>query len=304
MPENQPSITALVTAFARAHHSQYDSPKIFDDYLAAQLFTPEEYSYFSQNLAKSLEYFDPEFAATSPGQAAALARVMQIHNGPVTLSRSRYTEDCLETAVRQGIRQYVVLGAGLDTFAFRRPEMLAALQVFEVDHPATQNDKRRRIARLGRDIPEALHFVPVDFSKDNLATALRGSEYDPQKLSFFSWLGVTIYLTRQAVLDTLQSIAGMAPAGSVIIFDYLDTDAFIPERTEKSVHLMQEVVRRAGEPIKTGFAPESFGEVLANLRLNLKENLRPSDIESLYFKGRTDNYHAKAHFYFAKAVVR
>jgi methyltransferase (TIGR00027 family) len=304
MPENQVSITALITAFARAYHSKYDSPKIFDDFLAPKLFTPEEQAYFGQNLAKSLEFFDPEFAASCPDQVTALARVMQIQNAPVTLSRSRYTEDSLETAVKQGVQQYVILGAGLETFAFRRPEMVKQLRIFEVDHPATQNYKKQRIAQLGWNIPEQLHFVPVDFSKDNPATALRESGYDPRKSSFFSWLGVTIYLTRQAVLDTLQAIAGMAPAGSIVIFDYLDTDAFIPERTEKSIQLMQEMVRRAGEPIKTGFDPETLARELATLGLHLEENLEPSVIEAHYFKGRTDDYHAKAHFHFGRAIVR
>lgn len=303
MPENQISITALVTAFARAYHSEYDSPKIFDDFLAPKLFTPEEYVYFSHNLAKSVEFFDPKFAATGPDETAALAHVMQIQNGPVTLSRSHYTEDCLEASVKQGVEQYVILGAGLDTFAFRRPDLLKKLQVFEVDHPATQNGKRQRIARLGWETPRQLHFVPVDFASDNLATALQQSGYDPQKTSFFSWLGVTLYLTRQAVFDTLQSIATIASPGSIIVFDYLDTNAFIPERTEKRVQLMQEVVRRAGEPVKTGFDPETLGELLAESGLSLAENLGPSDIEALYFKGRTDNYHAKAHFHFARVVV-
>lgn len=304
MPENRTSITALITAFARAYHSEYDSPKIFDDFLAPKFFTPEEYAFFSQNLAKSLEFFDPEFAASCPDQPAALARVMQIQNGPVTLSRSRYTEDSLETAVRLGVQQYVILGAGLDTFSFRRPELLKQLEIFEVDHPATQTDKRQRIARLGWEKPQQLHFVPVDFSKDNLAVALQQAGYDSQKTSFFSWLGVTLYLSRQAVFDTLQSIAAIASPGSVIIFDYLDTDAFIPERADKSIQRMQEVVRRAGEPMKTGFDPERFGEELAEFGLNLLENLGPQSIEALYFKGRNDDYHAKAHFHFARVVVQ
>ena len=304
MPENQISVTALVTAFSRAYHSEHDSPKIFDDFLAPKLFTPEEYAYLRQSLAKSLDFFDPELAATGPDEAAALARVIQIQNGPVTLGRSRYTEDCLEAAIKQGVQQYVILGAGLDTFAFRRPDLLKQLAVFEVDHPATQTGKQQRIARLGFEIPRQLHFVPVDFSSDNLETALRQSGYDPQKTSFFSWLGVTLYLTRRAVCDTLQSIARIASPGSSIIFDYLDTDAFIPERTEKSVQLMQEVVRRAGEPVKTGFDPETFGGFLAEFGFNLTENLGPSDIETLYFKGRTDDYHAKAHFHFARAAKR
>lgn len=104
----------------------------------------------------------------------------------LVVSRARYAIDCLEEAVRQGVKQYVILGAGMDTFAFRRPEMLEQLQVFEVDHPAKQDSKRHRLAELGWKQPAQLHFVPVDFTQENLATALTRTSYDPQKLSFFT----------------------------------------------------------------------------------------------------------------------
>ncbi len=303
MPKTQVSITALVTAFSRAYHSMNDSPKIFDDFLAPQMFTAEDHAYFNLNLAKSLEFFDPEFAATGPDQPTALARVMQIQNCPITLSRSRYTEDSLEAAVKQEARQYVILGAGLDTFAFRRPDLLKNLQIFEIDHPATQNDKRRRISELGWEIPVELHFVPIDFSKDNLAAALKNSAYDPSLRSFFSWLGVTYYLTREIIFDTLRAIAGITPAGSIVVFDYMDMDALIPEKVAKRTQLMQEVVRRAGEPMKTGFDPPALAVELAALRLQLEEDLSPVEIEDRYFKGRSDDYHVSEHIHFARVVV-
>ena len=109
----------------------------------------------------------------------------------MTLGRSRYTEDSLEKAVEQGVKQYVILGAGFDTFAFRCPEILEKLQVYEVDHPATQAFKRSRLAEAGWELPPQLHFVPVDFEQESLAEALTRSSYDPQAPSFFSWLGVT-----------------------------------------------------------------------------------------------------------------
>src|SRR5258708_15780862 len=138
MQEQQNGIPALVTAYSRAYHATHDSPKIFDDSIADQMFTPEEHVLFNQNLAGMLKALNPELAATNPDQATALAWVIQTINGPVTLSRSRYTEDSLEIAVQQGVEQYVILGAGLDTFAFRRPDLAARLQIFELDHPTTQ----------------------------------------------------------------------------------------------------------------------------------------------------------------------
>jgi methyltransferase (TIGR00027 family) len=181
--------------------------------------------------------------------------------------------------------------------------MVSQLQIFELDHPATQAFKRQRLAELGWEVPAFLHFVPVDFTKENLVTALKRTSYDPHQASFFSWLGVTYYLTRDVVFDTLRSMADIAPAGSTIIFDYLDTDAFVPERAASRVQRMLEVVRRTGEPMKTGFDPSTLAADLASIGLRLQENLSPLDIEERYFQGRADGYHAFEHVHFAQAVV-
>lgn len=303
MQDSQVSFTALISAFTRAYHAMHDSPKIFDDFLACRFFTDEEFTKIGRNMAEALKFFDPERAALCPDQATALGWTLRAQSTPITLSRARYAEDILETAVRQGVRQYVILGAGMDTFAFRRPDMLEQLQVFELDHPATQAFKRRRLAELGWEQPANLHFVPVDFTKESLAAALKGSSYDPKTLSFFSWLGVTYYLPRETAFDTLQTIADTAPAGSTVIFDYLDAEAFIPERAAKRVQLMQEAARRSGEQMKTGFEPSTLAAYLASAGLRLHENLSPSDIEERYFHGRTDGYRAFQHVHFAWAVV-
>lgn len=303
MQENRVSVTALITAFARAYHSTHDDPKIFDDFLAHHLFTEEEHSYLGFNLAESIKFFEPENAASYPDQAAALARAIQVYNGPTTLSRSRYTEDTLLALVEQGVEQYVILGAGLDTFAFRYSEMVGKLRVFEVDHPATQAHKCQRIADLGWECPAELRFVTMDFTKDDLVAVLKGSTYDPQALSFFSWLGVTMYLTRDEVFATLRAISDIAVAGSTIIFDYYDTDAFDPERSSNRAQKGIEIVRNAGEPMKGGFDPFTLADDMAGLGLRLQETLSPSDIQERYFKGRTDGYTAFEHAHFAKVVV-
>jgi methyltransferase (TIGR00027 family) len=303
LEENHVSLTALISAYARAYHALFDSPKILDDFLARHMFTDEEFTNMGRNLAMAVRFFDPERAASFPDQESALAWVMRNQSTPITLSRARYTEDMLELSVEQGVGQYVILGAGMDTFAFRRREMLSRLHVFELDHPATQALKRHRLSELGWECPAQLHFVPVDFTKESLVTALEHSSYDPNILSFFSWLGVTYYLDRNVVLQMLRSFAGIAPAGSTIVFDYLDTDAFIPERAAERIKRMQEMVRRTGEPMKTGFDPSALAAELARNGLHLQENLDPSDIEERYFQGRTDGYHAFEHVHFARAVV-
>ena len=303
MEQNQAGITALITAYARAYHATHDSPIIFDDSLADQMYSKEEHILFDHNLVDMLKLIDPDLAATNPDPATALSWVMQLMHEPVTLSRSRYTEDCLEEAVRQGVRQYIILGAGFDTFAFRRPDLLGQLQVFELDHPVTQAMKRQRIAVPGWQIPPQLHFVPVDFTKEGLTAALQGSSYDPAQLSFFSWLGVTYYLPREAIFATLRSIAGIAPKGSTIIFDYMDADSFAPGKAGKRLQLMRDIAGQVGEPMKSGFDPLTLEDELSRVGLTLQENLSPADIETRYFQGRTDRLDAFEHVHLARATT-
>ena len=303
MAEKQAGLSAMVMAYARAYHAKHESPKIFEDFLADALFTPEEHAQTDQAWVGLLHYTAPELAATNPDPATALAWVIQLGSGPITLPRSRYTEDCLEEAVQKGVRQYINLGAGLDTFAFRRPDLADRLQVFELDHPATQALKRERVARAGWAHPANLHFLPIDFAKENLAEVLRRSPYDPGQLSFFSWLGVSFYLTREVVFETLRSIGSLSAPGSTIVFDYLDADAFIPDKVSKRVQQMQGMAMQLGEPMKAGFDPSALAGDLDRLGLRLEENLDPAAIEARYFQGRSDRYHAVEHFHYARAVV-
>jgi methyltransferase (TIGR00027 family) len=303
MDENRASITALITAFCRAYHATHDSPKIFDDFLADRMFTDEEHATFDRNLAGLLKVINPERAATQPDQAAALACVMETHTGPITLSRSRYAEDRLASAIEQGVQQYVILGAGLDTFAFRRPDLMGRLRVCEVDHPSTQALKHERLEMLAEPYPPSLHFIPINFEAERLTAVLQPPAYDPRALSFFSWLGVTYYLTREAISTTLREVAASAPIGSTLVFDYLDAEAFIPERAARRSQLMQAIARRVGEPMQTGFDPSTLAADLQHAGFRLEEDLAPIQIEARYFQGRTDAYHAFEHVHFARATV-
>ncbi|SFG93706.1 methyltransferase, TIGR00027 family [Desulfotomaculum arcticum] len=307
MKENQGSYTALLMAYVRGYHAMHGTPKIFEDNLAYRLLKEEERAAFDRQFTPPVQFIesiDPVSAASCHDRADCLAWSMRaVPTTSQAISRSRYAEDALEEAVRQGVRQYVILGAGLDTFAFRRPEMLGQLQVFELDHPATQDFKRSRIAELGWEPPAQLHFVPVDFTRESLAAALARSSYDSRALSFFSWLGVTYYLPRQAIFDTLCSFAGITPAGSTIIFDYLDTEAFVPGKAAGRMKMAMEKCREWGEPMITGFDPAALAGDLAQQGLRLRENLSPADIEKRYFQGRTDGYYACEHVHFAWAVV-
>jgi methyltransferase (TIGR00027 family) len=302
MAQNQTWITAFITAYARAYHATHDSSKIFDDYLADDYYTPEEHASFDQNLAGMLDLIDPELAAGHPDQATALARVMQTLHEPVTLSRSRFCEDCLAEAIRQGARQYVILGAGFDTFAFRRPDLLARLRVFKLDHPMTQAMKRERIARVGWTIPPQLSFVPVDFTSESLAGKLTQSDFDTSLTSFLSWLGVTYYLPREVVFNTLGEIREISAPGSSIVFDYMDAEAFVPAGVARRTALMQNIARMAGEPMLSGFEPQALAMELRTRGLEVVEDFGPEAIEARYFHDRNDGLHAFEHVHVARAV--
>jgi methyltransferase (TIGR00027 family) len=304
MQDGEYSKTAMGTAFMRAYHAAHVRPPIFADFLAQRLLTAEEYLASEERHLRAFHLFHPEKAAAYPDRAGALVCWMQSAGAPaIVLARARYAEDLLEQAVRQGVKQYVILGAGMDTFAWRRPDLAARLQVFEVDHPATQAHKRQRLREVGLEEPANLHFVPVDFSRDNLAAALGRAAYDPQAPTFFSWLGVTYYLPRDAVLTTWRAVTAVAPPGSAVIFDYLETDAFVPGKAARRVAILLEIVERVGEPMITGFAPATLAADLAPLGLSLQENLCPADIQDRFFQGRPHGYHACEQAHFAWAVV-
>jgi methyltransferase (TIGR00027 family) len=171
-------------AYSRAYHATHESEKFFDDFLADSLFTPEERTQTNRDWASMIQYVAPDLAATNPDPMSALAWVVQLTNGPVTLPRSRYTEDSLEKAIQAGVRQYIILGSGLDTFAYRRPDLSDRLQIFELEHPTTQAMQHDRVARAGWKHPSNLHDVPVDFTKENLFRPLDRSSYDSTQLSF------------------------------------------------------------------------------------------------------------------------
>jgi methyltransferase (TIGR00027 family) len=302
MEADQFSKTALVTAYIRAYHHEHDEPKVFDDFLAPRLVTVTGGHQPGQfRLIEALQLAEPELAKAYFDPAVALPWWVKVIAGAV-LSRARYGEDCLAQAVKQGVRQYVILGAGMDTFALRRLDLGEQLQVFEVDHPETQAFKRRSLAEAGFEPPRALHFIPADLEQESLTTALKRSSYDPQALTFFGWMGVTYYLAPESVFATLRDITHLAPVGSSVVFDYLDTGFFSPENPHQSVRAVLDNVRRIGEPMSTGFDPPVLAERLAGLGFRLQEDLSAADIEDRYFRDRND-YHAGKHIHFVWAAV-
>jgi methyltransferase (TIGR00027 family) len=297
------SITALLNAVMRAYHAEHDRPPIFDDSLAAALFTPEERTHYEDALAKSLERFDPAAAAAATSRDDALARSMREQSGPLIFARARFGEDLLDRALAAGTTQYVILGAGFDTFAYRRRDVSDGdrVRVFEVDHPRTQAEKQRRVERAGWSAPRGLTHVPIDFATDDLEAALRAAGLDPSQRTFFSWMGVTYYLERDAMTATFRALARLGAPGSTLVFDHLDDAAFDDARATPRMRLTRELVARVGEPMKTGLAPDDMAATLRACGWATVEQLGPAELQARYFDPHPREYRARDHFHVVSA---
>ncbi|MGA8810357.1 MAG: class I SAM-dependent methyltransferase [Thermoanaerobaculia bacterium] len=267
MQEGQASRTADRVAERRAAHQVRDRPLVLDDPIALRVIRPE--------VAHELRTNPPTHESSKLGPYLRAFFVM----------RSRFAEDALASAVANGVRQYVVLGAGFDTFAYRNP--FPELRVFEVDHPATQAIKRQRLAHSEIEIPSSLTFVPIDFTTTKLEDALRGAGFDETKAAFFSWLGVVPYLERPAIDATFRYIASL-PTQTALAFDYSVPPQSLSWTQRLVFNAMASRVAAIGEPWKTFFDPAAL---LADLRLCGFTSAHDFGAEALnrrYFAGRTD----------------
>jgi methyltransferase (TIGR00027 family) len=200
--------------------------------------------------------------------------------------RTRFAEDELAASLERGVRQLVVLGAGLDTYAYRASSP-HNLSVFEVDHPATQAWKRQRLAEVGIPVPSRLTFAPVDFEREALADGLMAAGFDPTQQTFFTWLGVVPYLTPQAVFSTLSFIARL-PRGAHLVFDYSnphDLSTSPDDNTTTRVALAERVASM-GEPFKCFFETDVLHAKLTSLGFDPIEDLGPTLIRERYFFGQ------------------
>jgi methyltransferase (TIGR00027 family) len=245
----------------RAAHQLLDSPPMFHDPLAVAIAGPGNANEPQSSFSRALRAF--------------------------IAARSRYAEDHLATAVERGVRQYVVLGAGLDTFAYRNPLRSSGLHVFEVDHPATQEWKRARLKEAGIEIPEEMTFAAVNFETHALDARLQDAGFRPTETAFFSWLGVTPYLSRPAFDATIHFIAGM-PAGSGIAFDFAVERALLSPAQQLALDALAERVARAGEPFQLFFDPAALVSDLVRLGFGDIEDLAADQINARYFSGRSD----------------
>ena len=269
MIEAIPSRTAGRVAGRRAAHQLLDQPVVFNDPLALRIAGISE----------------RDVRTDDPREQHPLARMLRAF----LAARSQFAEDLAARAIARGVRQVVILGAGLDTFAYRHPHG-RSLSVFEVDFPATQAWKRQRLAQSGIALPPSLHFVPVDFERQTAFDGLTTAGFDMRAPAFFSWLGVTMYLSEASVMSVLESIAGLCP-GSGVVFDYLTEPAGLSEQARGVVELMAERVAAAGEPWTLFFDPARLGQSLHDIGFTHIEDLDGAAINRRYFHRRKDGLH-------------
>ncbi|MGN0608127.1 MAG: class I SAM-dependent methyltransferase [Oscillospiraceae bacterium] len=295
------SITALMSAFGRAFHSEKDANPIFDDRAAKKLMTEEEYLGIGKYILEGMDFFAPEKKGTFENDEAALEYLVNTRIAPTPIARGRFCEDSLKTALLTGTKQYVIIGAGMDTFAFREPEIMKKCRVFEVDHPLTQADKIERVKRSGMELPDSLRYVSADLSKDSLKEKLVEAGFDASKKTFFSWLGVSYYLTLEQTEEMLENIALISADGSTLVFDYGDEGMF--SSGVKRVENMIAMAAAGGEPMKSCYSYAELEKMLDRHGFLIYEALSPKDIQERYFDGHK-GLSAFEHICLVTAVIK
>ena len=258
MLERKPSRTAVGAAGYRAAHQILDEGAVFSDPYACTILGEEA--------------------------EAVIHRLSSSEHAPLRLfmaARSRFAEDCLADAVSRGVRQAVVLGAGLDTLALRNPHVALGVRMFEVDHPATQLWKLRRLKEAGFAIRENVRFVAVDFERDKLTQELAAADFDKKEPAFFIWLGVVPYLTRQTIADTLAEIVTLP--SPELVFDYSEPlDSYPPDKRAK-IAALAAYTAALGEPWLSHFQPREIAQLLAAHGLTEQNDLGQLEIAVRYF---------------------
>ncbi|MEY8000015.1 class I SAM-dependent methyltransferase [Clostridium sp. Mt-5] len=278
---NQKSMTALVSAFSRAYHSVQNEEKVFDDYLAKDILTQDEYEQIASNMSKGIKFFNPSFEGT---QDEALRWIVDNQLSPTPLGRGAFAEGLLKNAVQNGTRQYLIFAAGYDTFAYRQPDWASKIKIFEIDHPATGGDKQKRIKLLAVEKPANLYYVSADFIRNNWRSNLLSCvEFDKSTISFCSLLGISYYLSKQVFAETVNTISSFIPKGSSIVFDYNDENTYTDragERAKKQAAMAAAV----SEKMLASYSFMELEKLLAESNFTIYENLTPNEITEQYFK--------------------
>lgn len=271
MDEENPSRTAYATALMRALHVHLDgAPPVLDDRVAFELL-PE---YLQRSIRRRAAFARAWPMRLRPQDPAASAMRGQI------VVRARYAEDCLTQSRKDGVTRYVILGAGLDTFALRQPE--PAISVLEIDHPATQRWKQQLLRKRAITQPPTLTFQPVDFERSSLADLW----IDNDAPDFISWLGTTYYLSREGIVHTLETLATRTRPGSQLVLDYWRES---PGTVNNPLLWGTRVaVALQGEPMRSFFDPAEIEQLAAKAGWRIKENCSPAEQRQRYLTNRND----------------
>ncbi len=289
MNPRRASKTAEVVAAVRAAHLLYDFPVVFHDPYAIDL-TSRMWRFFARH---HLAYrFVAEY----------LLKALRPVRGQI-LGRARYCDELLERAIQGGIRQCVIVGAGLDSLAIRRPDLAKMLTIYELDHPRSQETKRQRLASIVAATPTNLVYVPVDFEHSTVVQALNTTSYQLQAPAFFSWLGTTLYLSEEAVIATLADIAAHAATGSEVLVDYSLSEHLLSGIDREELIALKKFVVRLGEPFRANFTPDDLEAKVKKLGYRILEHLSYEDQRRRFFSGRPDDLRPSAFSNFLHLAV-
>jgi methyltransferase (TIGR00027 family) len=281
MVPGKPSATAAAVAHQRALHQLMDRPLVFEDTVAIRMLAPEE----------------QERLAAGAGEERYLGGLRAL-----AAARSRFCEDALAAAVKgRKATQYVILAAGLDTFAYRSP-FAGSLQVFEIDFPASQAWKRQRLKQASIAEPPWLTFVPLDLDSGSLMGNLLSAGVNVNEPTFFGALGLLNYLSPPTVRQTFQTVAAFA-AESEIAFDYALPPNLLPPAARPPMEAWLAGVAAGGEPVLSFLIPSQLHDTLAAIGFRDVELLDAAAINARYFLGRRDRVRVPAHFTLARAIL-
>lgn len=276
MKYNQRYSTARATAVIRAMHLLYDYPVVFNDPYALQFTSPA-----FRRICQSR--FFPWLLRRN-----SISKMLRPISAQL-LSRAKYTEEKLEQAVAKGIYQYVIIGAGFDSFCLRRPDFSTSLMIYEIDHPATQQIKRKCIIDILGSSPDGVEFLAINLEKRTIADALSDSSFLVKEKAFFSWLGTIPYLSKGAIFTVLRDLASFAAHGSEIVFDYLIPLNLMPQEERRALEKVMRIIERWGEPVKSFFNPGVFPKEVSRLGYQIIENQSPAEQNEKYFFDRSDD---------------
>ncbi|MCR5601706.1 MAG: class I SAM-dependent methyltransferase [Ruminococcus sp.] len=280
MVDERESVTAKLCAFVRAWHSNISRNKIYDDYLAYDFIGKEEYDNIYDMISHG---FNGGYSFSKEDTEQLISEYI----ASIPLSRIHFNESRLEAfAVENDNVQYVICGAGSDTFSFRNDN--EKIEIFEIDHPDTQRYKLERINELEWNIPKNVHFVSVDFEKERMRDKLLAAGFDPKKKTFFSILGVSYYLTLDVFSETLRQMADLSAIGSVVVFDYPIKTGNFPRRVER----LEQITESLGEVMRGGFDYDEVSRALYSLGFQIDTYMPPEKVQKKYFEGRQDGLKA------------